>query len=913
MAKEEISELTLNKPSDENHQQGKHVKANITGEMQKAYLDYAMSVIVSRALPDVRDGLKPVHRRIIYAMQDQNMTASNKYYKSATVVGEVLGKYHPHGGEAVYDTMVRMAQDFTLRYPLIDGQGNFGSIDNDPPAAMRYTEARLQKISEQLYSDIGNDTVEFYMNDLQNMEPVILPAYLPNLLMNGVAGIAVGMATNIPPHNLNELIDGISLLINQASTLGKAPTDTDVVRLLPFEGTEQGAHDVKVSTVNFESEANVEDLIKVIPGPDFPTGGIIYDQKESIRMYATGRGKIVTRAKMHTEEIKGRNQLIVTEVPYQVNKATLITKIADLVKNKKIVGISDLRDESNREGIRVVIELKRDAIPKKVENRLYKYTQLQNNFNANMVALVHGEPKLLTLKVILEEFIKHRQIVIVRRTLHLLKKIKAREHILQGLVKALDILDEVIALIRASKDSDTAKLGLIEKFGFTEIQSQAILDMQLRKLAALERKKIEDELNDILSTINKYETLLASPEEIIKTVTSELNELKERFGDKRRSKVVKGKVGELSEIDLVADDKCIVTISKSGYIKRMIEDTYRRQARGGKGVKGQELKDEDIIETIRTCNTHDTALFFTNKGKVYKLNVWDIPEFSRTAKGTALVNFLSITQDEKVEAFLTVDKTVIDSSNGYIMIGTTKGVVKKTSMADFANIRSSGIMAINLTDGDSLSFAKLTTGKDEVLLVTGQGQSIRFNEDKVRPMGRNASGVIGIKFVKKEDTLVGMDVIEHNTKETLYVAIITEQGYGKKTVIKEYKLQNRGGSGILTYKVTAKTGKVVTARIINKAIDTDMLIVSASGKIIRLDSKNVPLLGRATMGVRLIKLSTSDKVASIAFIDNTPELVIDETSSIAPVENDMEEDDGDDDNEEEIESLGDTVEDSDED
>ncbi|MCA9308413.1 MAG: DNA gyrase subunit A [Patescibacteria group bacterium] len=842
------------------------VTSNIADVMQKAYLDYAMSVIVSRALPDVRDGLKPVHRRIIHAMQDQSMYYNAKYKKSAAVVGEVLGKYHPHSDTSVYDAMVRMAQDFTLRYPLIDGQGNFGSIDNDPPAAMRYTEARLQKISEELYGEIKLDTVDFELNDLQNYEPKVLPATIPNLLLNGAQGIAVGMATQIPPHNLTEVINGLKVLIEKADKLGTAPTDTDTVDLKPFENHDWSIK-TKVAKTDFSSEATLDDLLKEVKGPDFPTGATIYDQKEIVRLYATGRGRIVTRSKVNVEESKsGKIRLIVTEIPYMQDKSALISKIADLAKAKKVQGISDLRDESNKKGMRIVIELKKDATPKKVENNLYKYTPLQQAFNGNMVALVHGEPKLLGLKTILEEFVKHRQVIVVRRTLFKLNKAKAREHILEGLNKAIDAIDEIIALIRASKDQDAAREGLMSKFGFTIMQAQAILDMQLRRLAALERQKIVDELQEIRATIEGFESLLQSPQLIIKTIVEELEEAKSKYGDERRTKVVKGKVGELSDEDLVADEKCIVTISKGGYIKRMHEDTYKKQGRGGKGVSGATLKEEDVVDTIRICNTHDTALFFTNKGKVYKLRVWDIPEFSRTAKGTAMVNFLNITQNEKVEAFLPLTSDILEDEKKFIVLGTEKGTIKKTSMKDFANIRTNGIMAVKLADDDDLSWAKVTGGNDEILLITSQGQSIRFHENKVRPMGRAAAGVIGIKFAKSNDKIIGMNVIPNGDDKDKMLIVVTEKGFGKKTPISEYKTQNRGGSGILTYKVADKTGNVVTARLASAKTKADLLIISQGGQVIRVDEKQVPKLGRATLGVKLIRLSGSDVVASTAFI-----------------------------------------------
>lgn len=830
----------------------KIIPSDISTEMQRAYLDYAMSVIVSRALPDVRDGLKPVQRRIIYAMQDQGMTAASKFHKCAAVIGEVLKKYHPHGDIAVYEALVRMGQDFTLRYPLIVPQGNFGSIDDDPPAAMRYTEAKLSKIADELFVDIDKDTVNMEMNDLQNYEPVFLPSALPTLLLNGASGIAVGMATNIPPHNLSEIIDGITHLIDKADKIGTPPEKNDPAQVCKPE---------------FSSAATVEDLVQFIKGPDFPTGGIIYDQKELISMYATGKGRVVTRARIDVEEGKGgKTRLIVSEIPYQIYKATLISKIADLVKNKKIEGISDLRDESNKNGMRIMIELKKDAIPKKVENQLYRYTPLQNTFNTNMVCLIDREPKLMTLKMMLEEFIKHRQIIIVRRTLFLLKKAKEREHILQGLKIALDHLDEVIKLIRASKDADAAKEGLMSKFGLSELQAQAILDMQLRRLAALERKKIEDELEEIVNIIKDFQILLASPQKILATVKTELVKIKEKYADTRLTKVVKGKVGELSDEDVIVNEKCIISISESGYIKRLKEDTYRKQSRGGKGVTGQQLKEEDVVAFIKTCDTHDWAFLFTNSGKVYKMRIWDIPESSRTAKGTPMVNFLSMTQQERVEAFFTLTPETLEQRAGFVFFVTQKGTVKKTSLTEYHNIRSSGILAIKLDKEDSLIFAGLTGGKDEILITTSQGQSIRFSENDIRDMGRAAGGVTGVKLSKKEDAVVGTVIIPKG-RTNYQLVTASAFGYGKKTNIDEYKLQNRGGSGILTYKVTDKTGELVAARGIEKSEKPDLLVATQSGKVLRLASTQIPTLGRATQGVRLIKLAAGDKVTSVAVLE----------------------------------------------
>ncbi len=825
------------------------VKAEITQEMQKSYLDYAMSVIVSRALPDVRDGLKPVHRRIIYAMYDQGMSHTSKFHKCAAVVGEVLKKYHPHGDIAVYDSLVRMGQDFSLRYPLIAPQGNFGSVDGDPPAAMRYTECKLAQIAEQLYADIDKDTVDFALNDLQNYEPVILPSLLPNILLNGSSGIAVGMATNIPPHNIGEVLAGLLYMIDNPDAIGTENKET------------------KIADTAFSSNATTEDLVKIIKGPDFPTGGIIYGQKELTQVYATGRGRVVTRAKTEIEEDKGgKTKIIVTEIPYQVNKATLVEKIADLVRDKKIVGIYDLRDESNREGMRIMIELKRDAIPQKVLNQLFKYTALQSTFNANMVALLDGEPKLMTLKSILEEFVIHRQKVVVKRTIYLLKKAKEREHILLGLKIALDHLDEVIKLIRASKDAETAKTGLMEKFELSEIQSQAILDLQLRKLAALERKKIEDELEEIVRTIKNYEAFLYSPQRILTKVREEITQLAEKYTDPRKTKIIKSAVGELNDEDLVTEEQCIVTISQSGYIKRMKKDTYRKQGRGGRGVSGQSLKEDDVVTTIRTCNTHDYALLFTSKGKVYKMRVWEIPEVQRTTRGTSLANFLSVAQGETVEAFLTIDEESLAKSQGYIVFATTRGIIKKTAVTEFSNIRTNGIMAVNLGSDDTLLRVNFSSGADDVLLVTTKGQSIRFKESDVRSMGRQASGVTGVRLGKKDDQVVGMEVLNKDSKQ-YDLLVLTEKGYGKKTSISEYKIQNRAGSGVLTYKVTERVGKVSVARIIEKKPHYDMLISTKNGIIIRVDANKIPTLGRATQGVRVIKLDESDSVSSIAFLN----------------------------------------------
>lgn len=801
---------------------GKLRDVKIVEEMQTSYLNYAMSVIVARALPDVRDGLKPVHRRILYAMNEIGLTHSAKYRKSATVVGEVLGKYHPHGDGPVYDAMVRLAQDFAMRYPLVDGQGNFGSVDGDPPAAMRYTEARLAKIADELLSDIDKNTVEWVDNfDATRKEPVYLPGKLPNLLLSGGSGIAVGMATNIPPHNLNEISDGIIHLINNP-------------------------------------EATLEDLMQFVKGPDFPTGGAIFDQQEITNAYATGKGRIVMRAKAEIEEEKGgKFRIIVSEIPYQVNKSQLIARIAQLVKDKKLEGISDLRDESDRQGLRVVIELKRDSRPKNLLNQLYKHTSMQMSFNVNMVALVNGSPQTLTLKQILTEYIRHRQDVVTRRTQFELEQAKARAHILEGLKIALDHLDAVIKTIRESADADIAKKNLMERFKLSEIQAQAILDMQLRRLAALERKKIEDEYKEILKTIAYLEDLLASPKKILGVIETELKELKEKYGDDRRTRVYKQPIGDFSEEDLIAAENVIVTVTETGYIKRSPIDTFRTQQRGGKGVSGATLKEEDSIAKIYLANTHDNMMFFTNKGKVFQLKVWELPEGSRISKGQAIINLINIEQGEQVTSVFNVSKSV---STGYIFMATKKGIVKKTPIQDFANIRRTGIIAINLTDKDSLNFVSLTSGNDQIILATRKGQSIRFSEKNVRPMGRATSGVMGIRL--KDDELI----CASKAPEGGELLVVTEKGFGKKSKLSDWPLQGRAGSGVKAAEVTSRNGQVMSAIVIQPD-DQDLLITSKNGQVIKLPIKDVPLLTRQTQGVILIRLAnSSDQVSAVTTI-----------------------------------------------
>jgi len=825
----------------------------ITEEMQKAYLDYAMSVIVSRALPDVRDGLKPVQRRIIYAMNEQGMGPTTRHKKCAAVVGEVLKKYHPHGDTAVYDALVRMGQDFSLRYPLIDGQGNFGSIDGDRAAAMRYTECRLAPISEELLTDIKRETVDFIPNyDGATVEPTVLPAAIPNLLLNGCSGIAVGMATNIPPHNLAEVIDALTAMVDEAKIGGSTDKPT------------------------FDTDLTVEDLLTHIQGPDFPTAGEIYNYEEIARAYATGKGKIVMRAKTAIVEEKGRTKIVATELPFQVNKAQLITQMAELIKKGRVKGVSALRDESDRDGTRVVVELKRDARPKAILNYFYKHTPLQSTFHINMVALVGGQPQVLTLKGILEEFLKHRFEIVVRRTKFLLKGAKSRKHILQGLKIALDHLDEVIATIKSSADTDQARSRLVEKFKLTEIQAQAILDMPLKRLSALEREKIEQELRDILEEIKRLETLLADPKNVFREIKEELLEIKETYGDERRTKIFKRKIGEFTEEDLIPKEDVILTITKSGYIKRVKIGTYRQQGRGGKGIKGMETKEEDIVSDIRIVSTHDDLLFFTNKGRVYRQKVYDVPEAGRKAKGTPVVNLLDLAPEEKISTILPIptkstskqrrpDGPTSDGTGGAeiknIFMATKRGMVKKTAIEDFANIRRTGIIAIRLKKGDGLSWVKGTSGEDEIALITKRGQSIRFPEKQVRQMGRTAGGVKGISL-KPGDEVVAMEVITDPNDQLL---IVCENGFGKRTKLSRYRRQNRGGSGILTAKVTKKTGEIVDARVIRPGLH-DLFLISALGKVIRLPLKSVSVLGRSTQGVTMMRLDKGDKVTSLAIL-----------------------------------------------
>ena len=800
----------------------------ITAEVQQSYLDYAMSVIVARALPDVRDGMKPVHRRILYSMWDSGLRANAKFRKSATVVGEVLGKYHPHGDSAVYESMVRMAQDFSLRYPLVRGQGNFGSMDGDKAAAYRYTEAKLSAIAEEMLFDIDKNTVDFVPNfDGQHKEPTVLPANIPQLLLNGSMGIAVGMATSIPPHNLNELADGISHLIDNP-------------------------------------KASVEDLVNFIPGPDFPTGGIIYNKKDVLEAYKTGRGKILQRAKAEIVENKAGNfQIIVTEMTYATNKATLIETIANLVRDGKIAGIRDLRDESDKEGVRVVVDLKKDAFPQKVLNKLYSLTDLQKNFNVNMLALVNGiEPTVLNLKDILEQYIEHRKVVVVRRTKFDLEKAKDRAHILEGLKKALDHIDAIIQTIKKSETKEIAHANLMKKFKLSDRQATAILEMKLQTLAGLERKKIEDELKQMLALIKELEEILKSEKKVLAIVKTELLRAKEKFGDERKTKIIKSGITEFRQEDLVPNEEAIITISKEGYIKRMNPSVYRVQNRGGKGVIGATTKDGDEIEKVLGVMTHDNLLFFTNTGKVFQTKAYEIPESSRVAKGQSIVNFLQLSQEEKTTAVIAFNK---EDNYKYLFMATEMGTVKKTTLEEFENVRRSGLIAIKLDKGDALSWVDATSGDNEIVVTTCNGQAIRFREKDVRPMGRTATGVRGIKL-KKDDKVVGMDVVFKNQKGN-QLLVIMENGYGKRTDLKVYKVQKRGGSGIKTANVTAKTGKIVGASTINMdAIEGDLILTSEKGQIIRIPLKSVSVLGRATQGVRVMRPQAGDKVAAIAVL-----------------------------------------------
>lgn len=805
-------------------------RRDLNKEMESSFLAYAMSVIVARALPDVRDGMKPVHRRILYAMNSMGLRSGAKYRKSATIIGEVLGKYHPHGDMAVYDAMVRMAQDFSLRYPLVDGQGNFGSIDGDNAAAYRYTEAKMAKISDELLADIDKETVDFVPNyDGREKEPQVLPSRLPNLLLNGSEGIAVGMATKIPPHNLSEVIDGIIHLIENP-------------------------------------DANVEDLMKHIKGPDFPTGGVIYDNGEIKSAYGTGKGGVVMRAVAEIEEGKKNDyRIVVSEIPYQVNKANLIEKISELVRDKKIVGISDIRDESDRKHpVRIVVELKKDAYANKILNQLYKLTQMQCSFYMNMIALVDQiHPQVLTLKMILEEFIKHRQEVVRRRSEYELKKAKERAHILEGLLIALGAIDEVIATIKKSATQDEARINLMKKFKLTEIQANAILAMQLRTLAGLERKKIQDEYDELQKKIKWLEELLSSVEKMLEVVKTELLEIKEKYGDARRTKIIRQAVGKFNEEDLIPNEQVVIMITSGNYVKRVLSSAYRAQGRGGKGVLGMTTKDEDVVEMMAEAQNHDDVLFFTNQGRIFQLKAYEIPASSRIAKGQPIVNLLQLAPEEKVTAFVTISDMNEEGCN--LFMGTTQGTVKKTPLKAFNNIRKTGIIAIGLDKGDELGWVRTTHGSDDVIIVTQDSQAMRFSEKDVRPMGRSARGVRGMKL-RKGDKVIGLDVVLPKSE----LVVITENGYGKRTDIEQFTKHHRGGVGMKAGVVTAKTGRTVDMKIVTDIKD-DLVVISRQGTIIRTPLKSISKIGRATQGVRIMRVGEADAICSIASIPKIKE------------------------------------------
>ncbi|HXF84937.1 MAG TPA: DNA gyrase subunit A [Anaerolineales bacterium] len=813
--------------TDDNFRVGNIQQVDIDAQMREAYLDYAMSVIVARALPDARDGLKPVHRRILYAMQELGLRSNAPYKKSARIVGEVLGKFHPHGDSAVYETMARMAQDFSMRYTLVDGQGNFGSVDGDAPAAMRYTEARLQRLAEEMLADLDKDTVDFGPNfDDTLEEPLVLPSRVPNLLLNGTSGIAVGMATNIPPHNLREVANAIIFLIDNYDRM---------------------------------DDIALDELMKHIQGPDFPTGGVIVGRAGIESAYATGKGRLVVRGLAHIEENKGgRYDIVITEIPYQVNKASLIERIAELVREGKIDQISDLRDESDQRGMSIVIELKRGAQPKKVLNQLYKYTSLQTTFGVQLLALVDGEPRLLTLKRALQIFIEHRQTVIVRRTNFELAKARARLHILDGYLIALANLDAVIKTIRESQDVDVAKTNLMTRFKLTELQAQAILDMQLRRLAALERWKIEEEHKQVTEQIAYLEDLLAHPKKILALIQDDMRDLVEKYGDDRRTRIAADAKEEFSDEDLVPDEAVLISLTERGYVKRIAASAFRSQSRGGRGVTGHVTKEEDEVVALIPARTLDTMLFFSDKGKVYSEKVYQIPDADRTAKGIPLVNVLSLDPNERITAAIAVSDF---SAHGYCVLATVKGKVKRVAMEEFASVRPSGLIAMTLEEGDELGWARLTSGNDELIFVTEMGQALRFSESKVRAMGRQAAGVQAIRL-QEGDAVTSMDVVEKDGS----LLVVTSGGYGKQTPLKQYPAKGRATGGVATIdqKALKEIGKIVAARVVQE--DDDLTIITANGIAIRIKNKDVKQAGRATKGVHLIKPQPGDSVASVARI-----------------------------------------------
>lgn len=893
---------------------GELTPRSIVDEMKSNYIDYSMSVIVSRALPEVKDGLKPSQRRILVAMNDLSLTSSSHFRKCAKIAGDTSGNYHPHGESVVYPTLVKLAQPFNTRYILVEGQGNFGSVDGDPAAAMRYTEARMGKITSELLKDLNKGTVTFIPNyDGTRLEPTVLPALFPNLLANGSQGIAVGMATQIPPHNLGELIDALQVMIKGKNRwegvaiyneLRKAKEAKEVVpqTLNPkpenyldnYVDTTQTDYSKDITDIldrikesgeviypDFKSEISPEELIEIIPGPDFPTGGTIYDRDEILNAYATGRGRILQRAQASiVEGNSGRYQIVITEIPYQVNKAYMTEKIADLVREKKITGIADIRDESNKDGIRVVIVLKKDAQPKTVLNKLYKYTEMQKTFNANMIALVDQEPITLSLKRMLELFLSFRITVTIRRYEYDLAEARYHAHILEGLLRALDVLDEVIATIRGSKTQETAKTNLMDKFKFTDVQAQAILDMQLRRLAALERMKLQNDYKETKEKILEYNSVLDSQEKILEIISKDLEVIKEVYGDKRRTKVVKGKINEISEEDLIAQEETLITITHSGYVKRVPPSTYQTQKRGGKGISGGETKEGDFIEHVLLCNTHDELLLFTNKGRVFSTRIFEIPEYGRTAKGIPLINLVQLDQDEIITSILTRDpkggvmgseeiqegqdvQGVVGKQDfKYFLMVTKGGIVKKTDLGQFAKIRANGLTAIKLEVNDELIWVKPTTGDDEVILVTAEGKSIRFSERDVRPLGRNTRGVTAMKFKTDSDFIIGMGVIRENENR---IFTLSENGFGKMTKLKEYTKQKRGGTGIFTFRVTEKTGRLAVARILDHPT-AEIVVISEKSKVIRSAIDAIPTLGRQTSGVKVMKLDSGDRVATMTIL-----------------------------------------------
>jgi len=861
---------------------GKILEVDIVPEMEKSYLDYAMSVIVSRALPDVKDGLKPVHRRIIYAMNQMGLSVTGKNVKSAAVVGDVMKSYHPHGDSSIYGALVRMAQDFSMRYPLVQGQGNFGSIDGDPPAAMRYTEVKMSKMTPEMVFDINKETVDMVDNyDASTKEPSVLPVRIPNLLLNGADGIAVGMATRIPPHNLKELCAAIDIILDK-SHLEKVEEEIELKNILaPPKNTQElvlrPVFELGKQKYNFETSATVEDLVKVVQGPDFPTYGEIFGKTGIIEMYNTGRGKFAVRGKTNIEETKsGKIRIIITELPYQVNKAEFVKKIANLVRDKKIIGISDLRDESDRHGIRIVVEIKQNGKPKSILNKLFKYTPLQSSYSTNMLALVNGIPQTLNLRQMLLLFIRHRETIIRRRTIFDLKGAMMRAHILEGLKKALDIIDEIIKTIRASKTTDEARENLITKFKFTDLQANAILEMQLRRLAALERQKLDDEYNEVEKVISNLTAIITKEEKMIAVLKAENKEISEKYGDTRRTKIYARGLEDFSEEDLVPNEAVLIALTKTGYIKRVPKETYHTQKRGGIGVVGMTTKQEDEIECMLSADTHDDLLFFTNRGRVFKTKVWDIQEGTRQAKGQAVINLINILQGESVHTVLTISK---DSQSKFILLATQKGVIKKTAIDKFKNIRQSGLTAIKLDADDQLAWAKLTDGTNQIFLVTKNGKCIRFNESDTRPMGRHTRGVRGI-LLKEGDYMVGMDVVpsaiekikdKKQEKSFRHLLVVTENGVGKRTDVYLYPIQKRGGIGVKVANLTPKTGNIAAAQVVSE-IDDQIILMSKKAVTIKLPLKNIPTLNRNTKGVILMRFkSTEDKLNAMTVLEKNTE------------------------------------------